>query len=403
MQGVIAALCTCLLGLGLARFAYTPLIPALIGAHWFTAGQAAYLGAANIGGYLAGALAARAVARCAGVRLVLRLCLVLATAQFFACMYPAGFAWFVAWRLLSGLAGAGLMVLAAPSVLPLVPAKHRGLAGGVIFTGIGFGIVAAGTLLPLLLQGGLTRAWVALGIAGALASAVAWCLLPPDAPRGVDGGVGLDAPAGRIASPGQMGWLVAAYATSAAGQVPVILFLADFAARGLHLGVAGGSALWAWAGVGALIGPLLAGAAADRLGHAVSLRVLWLSQIVANAMLLGAAWRGGAPFAAIALAAAVAGAGIPGLVVLVLGRSQVLAGPASEARSRAWSRATIGFAMGQATGAYGLSALFTVAPSYAVLFAAAVACMAVALVAGECADGPRWVEDGAVEDAPARG
>ena len=42
--GVAACLCTSLLGLGLARFAYTPLIPALIAAHWFAPGQAVYLG-----------------------------------------------------------------------------------------------------------------------------------------------------------------------------------------------------------------------------------------------------------------------------------------------------------------------------------------------------------------------
>ena len=50
-----AALCATLVGIGLSRFAYTPLIPALIDAGCFTPGQAAYLGAANLVGYLAGA------------------------------------------------------------------------------------------------------------------------------------------------------------------------------------------------------------------------------------------------------------------------------------------------------------------------------------------------------------
>ena len=52
----LAGLCAVLVGIGLARFAYTPLIPALIAAQWFTAAEAAYLGAANLAGYLAGAL-----------------------------------------------------------------------------------------------------------------------------------------------------------------------------------------------------------------------------------------------------------------------------------------------------------------------------------------------------------
>ena len=42
-----AGMSATLVGIGLARFAYTPLIPALIDAGWFTESQAAYLGAAE--------------------------------------------------------------------------------------------------------------------------------------------------------------------------------------------------------------------------------------------------------------------------------------------------------------------------------------------------------------------
>ncbi len=55
----VAGLCASLVGLGLARFAYTPLIPALIAAKWFSPADVVYLGAANLAGYLAGALVAR--------------------------------------------------------------------------------------------------------------------------------------------------------------------------------------------------------------------------------------------------------------------------------------------------------------------------------------------------------
>ena len=55
-RGAIAALCALLVGIGLARFAYTPLLPALVDGNWFSTSQAAYLGAANLAGYLAGAV-----------------------------------------------------------------------------------------------------------------------------------------------------------------------------------------------------------------------------------------------------------------------------------------------------------------------------------------------------------
>ena len=52
---VTAGLCSSLVGIGLSRFAFSPLIPPLVSEHWFATSQAAYLGAANLIGYVAGA------------------------------------------------------------------------------------------------------------------------------------------------------------------------------------------------------------------------------------------------------------------------------------------------------------------------------------------------------------
>jgi fucose permease len=71
-------------GIGLARFAHTPLLPALITAGWLPSSQAACLEAANLAGYLAGALGARALARRAAAATVLRAMMVLVTVAFFA-------------------------------------------------------------------------------------------------------------------------------------------------------------------------------------------------------------------------------------------------------------------------------------------------------------------------------
>ncbi len=374
--GVFAAFCTCLLGLGLARFAYTPLIPALIGAHWFTPGQAVYLGAANIAGYLGGAAGARSLARRVGVRRVLRLAMAAAAVSLLACALQAGFAWVLAWRLVSGLAGAVLMVLAAPTVLPLVPQPRRGLAGGIIFLGIGLGMVASGTVLPVLLRHGVVWAWLWLGLAGLGLTLAAWPALPPDRM--------LSTPAAdthRLSPPLRL--LCAAYGVSAFGQVAAILFLADFVARGLHGGTASGSHVWIVFGLGALAGPLLAGETADRVGAAAGLRGLWLSQASANAALGLVAWHGTPSAWLVGVCAAISGAGIPALVVFVLGRSQVLAGANEAARGHAWSSATIAFAAGQAVGAYALSYLFALTGRYDALFAICAVAMLGGLGCGE--------------------
>src|SRR5205814_949438 len=150
-RATLSGLCSSLVGIGLARFAYTPLIPALIAAEWFSPGHAAYLGAANLAGYLAGALVARPIAARLRAVTVLRAMMVIAAAAFFACATPRSFVWYFVWRFAAGVSGGTLMALAAPTVMPHVPPARRGLAGGagywVVF-GLGamVGPVLAGQL-----------------------------------------------------------------------------------------------------------------------------------------------------------------------------------------------------------------------------------------------------------------
>src|SRR6202012_1478507 len=110
---ILAVFCASLVGIGLARFAYSPLLPAIIGAHWFDASMAAYLGAANLAGYLAGALLGRPFAVRMGSVAALRAMMALTSLAFFTCAFPVSFAWFFSWRFLSGVSGGALMVLAA--------------------------------------------------------------------------------------------------------------------------------------------------------------------------------------------------------------------------------------------------------------------------------------------------
>src|SRR5690349_14784015 len=98
-----AGLIANLVGIGLARFAYTPLIPALIDAAWFSPAEAAWLGAINLAGYLAGAWIARRLAGRWPAPTVLRAMMLLATVAFFACALRLGFPWFTLWRFAAGV------------------------------------------------------------------------------------------------------------------------------------------------------------------------------------------------------------------------------------------------------------------------------------------------------------
>jgi predicted MFS family arabinose efflux permease len=381
-RATLSGLCANLVGVGLARFAYTPIIPVLIAAQWFGPSQAAYLGAANLAGYLVGALAVRRLGQAAPSTL-LRAMMLVAAASFFACAFPQSFAWYFAWRFVAGFAGGALMVVAAPAILPHVPEQKRGAVSGAIFAGVGLGIAASGTVVAVLLSYGLVETWLSLGALALLLTAAAWGGWPRglapttvrvDAPQ-VDGGASLTA-------------LQVEYGLAAVGLVPHMVFLVDFIARGAQLGIEIGARYWVVFGVAAIAGPLLLGALADRVGFRPTLRLLFA--LDAAAVLLVAFT---VDPAALAASTVVVGASVSGVVPLALGRVRELVGDDAGQR-RAWSACTIAFAIGQAAAAYAMSYVFARREgTYAVLFAIGAGAFVLALAIDVAANARRQTND----------
>jgi predicted MFS family arabinose efflux permease len=368
LGAALAGLCGTLVGIGLARFAYAPLLPALIESGWFAPAEAAYIGAANLVGYLAGALSTGRLLQRVRATPLARGMMVLVAVTFAACAWNLGFVWFIFWRFLSGFAGGVLMVASAPAILARVAAGRRGRVVGIVFTGVGIGIVAAGTLLPFLLRLGLVTTWLALAAAAALLTAAAWRSWPADPPRA--------ASAPRAARTGRFGWPVLAvgllYALGAFGLVPHMVFLVDFVARGLGHGIATGSLFWVIYGLGAIAGPFIVGSLGDQIGFARALPVGLALQM--GAILIPLTAPSPAPLAVSAL---IMGAFTPGMPSLVLGRLHELTDGQSQAA--AWRLATVAFALAQAGGAYAMSWLYARSDGYDPLFLAAAVALTAAL------------------------
>ena len=371
MRATVAALCANLVGIGLARFGYTPLIPALIAAGWFRPSAAVYLGAANLAGYLAGALGARWIGARTGAAIALRLAMLLTAAGLFACAFPLGFGWFFVWRFLSGGTGGVLMALAAPAVMPIVRAERRGVAGGAIFTGVGLGIAASGTLVPALIEWGLPETWLGLAALALALTLLAWNSWPAAAPN-----LALTAQRRPTGAPARaLRALYLEYALNAVGLVPHMVFLVDFVARGLGRGLHAGAQYWVLFGAGAVIGPLLGGHVGDRIGFRAALRLAFVVQAMCVALPLITA---SGP--ALAISSFVVGAFVPGTVAITLGRTRELIPGDPAAQAAAWGFCTTAFAIGQAVAGYAFSYLFAQSENgYPILFALAAAALVLAL------------------------
>jgi predicted MFS family arabinose efflux permease len=381
-RATLAALSANLVGIGLARFGYTPLIPALIAAGWFLPSTAVYLGAANLAGYLAGALGARAIAARTGPATALRVAMALTTASLFACAFPLGFGWFFVWRFVSGGTGGMLMALAAPTVMQIVPPERRGLAGGAIFTGVGLGIAASGTLVPALIQWGLAETWFGLGALALGLTLLAWNSWPPAMPNMPPAAEIRSSTAG---SGPVLRALYVEYALNAVGLVPHMVFLVDFVARGLGRGLHSGAVYWIIFGIGALIGPLVGGHVGDRIGFRAALRLALIVQALCVALPLVAV-----SSVALAVSSFVVGAFVPGIVAITIGRTRELIPGDPAAQTAAWGFCTTAFAVGQAVAGYAFSYIFAQTENaYPILFALAAAALLLALAIDVAASATR--------------
>ncbi|QUS42390.1 YbfB/YjiJ family MFS transporter [Tardiphaga alba] len=371
-----AGLSASFVGIGLARFAYTPLVPALIAAKWFAASDVIYFGAINLVAYFIGAAAARPLAARFGAVPVLRASMVSVVVACLACAVPLSFTWYLVWRIVPGIAGGLIMVLAASTILPHVAASRRGLVGGLVFVGVGLGAAASGTLVPLLLREGLAACWIGFAVLSALLTAASWRSWPRETGEGAHADPvqqQLGVKARRLNRS-----LIAEYGLVAFAMAPHTIFLVDYVARQLGLGINAGAGFWVLFGCGAVIGPLVTGRVADKIGFGRALTFSYALLALAIVALPLGTHMPALPI----ISSVVVGGFTPGIVPLALGRVHELV-PGDPARQRAiWGRAVTCFAGGQAAGAYGLSILLAHGVvSYATLFvlAAAAAVLALAL------------------------
>jgi MFS family permease len=346
--------------LGLARFAYTLILPTMKEALALSYTEMGLMASTYFVGYLVFALLTSIAAAKVGARLVISVSLAISGLALAATGLVQNFATAVALRTLTGAATAGSYVQAQSLPSAWFGERSRGMATGLVTGGAGLGFVVTGPLVPWILawdrQMGWRYAWFTLGamVLVIMLAAALWVRNRPEerglAPFGEEDAVADGRPApgpaplwGSVYRSGLLWCIAAIYLLYGFTNIVFLTFFSAFLVqeRGLDAGEAGG--MWAVMGTLFVFSGLLWGAISDRVGRkqglALSLFLLSAS-IVSFTVFQG--------LASAYLAAALFGlciAGAPAIVAAACGDyfGSRLAYPA-------FGFLTVAFGMGQALG-----------------------------------------------------
>jgi Arabinose efflux permease len=332
------------ISMGVGRFAFTPILPAMQEATGLGADGAGLLASLNYLGYLVGALAATLVPHGAVRTAVFRASLVASVAT------TAGMGLtdsMVAWgilRFVSGLVSAGIFILAIAMALDALARGGRESWNGWVFSGVGLGIAASGLFVALLDDRlGWRGDWLWLGLICAVLGTLPWLWLtdPPAAHAHAHphaAAAGAKRPSAGLPAPLLL--LTVAYFLEGGGYIITGTFLVSIL-KSMPETARLGEAAWMVGGLAAMPSGLIWAAAGRRLG-------LWRALILAHVVqaigiLLPVT---GVPAAAV-LSAVLYGGTFIGIVTLSFTLGRTLSGGAS---ARIIGALTAAYGVGQIIG-----------------------------------------------------
>lgn len=272
----VAGLLALALAQGIGRFAFTPILPMMQGDAGVSLAEGGWLAAANYLGYLVGAL--WAMVQRARADHAIRASLAITAGATLAMAFADGLAAWIALRALAGVSSAWALIHMSSWCAQRLARLGRPAFNGIVFAGVGAGVVLAGALcLALMTAGAGSRAaWLWLGTIGVLITAVVWPVV-----KDSESAAASAAFAGYRWTPDAVR-LVACYSAFGIGYIIPATFVPVMAKQVIEDPAVFG---WAWPlfGAAAMASTLLAGA----LERVFSGRRLWLAS--ACVMALGVA------------------------------------------------------------------------------------------------------------------
>lgn len=333
-QVLLGGVCALVLTIGLARFAYTPLLPQMHAQAGLGVADGGLLAAINYAGYMSGALLAAWIESPAWRRRLYSWGLPLALLVTALMGWSSSFGLWALSRYVGGLCGAAGMLLGSGLVLGWLMRSGRRPELGLYFIGLGLGIVvsALGAMGMTALQLDWAAQWQGFALLGLVFLAPAWRWrppVPPPPPR---------AAAGQGPSRRWMALMVVAYFCAGWGFVINATFTVAIVEKQPLLA---GQGPWAWLLVGLAATPAVFvwDRIARRTGDVGALLIAFGTQIVGVLL----------PVLAQGLLAALAGALLYGATFIgIVSLTLALVGRRSPANpGKAMARLTLSYGVAQ--------------------------------------------------------
>ena len=273
-------LCLCMcLGLGILRFSYTALLPTTREAFGWTTQFSSLLGSANLLGYLIGAFWAMKIAQNRTMTTYIQLAAYTGMLSLLSCAFDGlSEIWYVFWRILSGISGGLIMILAPSIVAQCSEPQSRFKINFIGFSGIGIGVLLATLFLPYLDQISTRSAWLILTLFALLISLIISILLKELRPLLSEQVFQQQDKA--TFTPLYIS-LIIVYGCSAFAYVPHSLFWIDYLTQVLKLDLYWINLNWILYGFGSVLGAFSAYALAQKFGNIQTLKILYSAYVLA--------------------------------------------------------------------------------------------------------------------------
>ena len=144
--------------IGLGRFGYSAILPVMQAQLGLTSQQAGALASWNLGGYVVFAVLGGALSSRFGVRAIASIGLLVAALGMALTGLADGLV-SVGARLISGFGGGLVLVPCTALMSAWFPASRRGLASGIVSSGMALGLIVSGPLVPRVMTAGGESGW----------------------------------------------------------------------------------------------------------------------------------------------------------------------------------------------------------------------------------------------------